>query len=127
MFNINKAIEYGNKILLQKSKGQCAKHVRLMLEEGGLNTLGHPIAACNYDKFLPKIGFINIITLQTRQKQLEFSKNNALPGDIAVMNHGKYGHICIWNGTNWISDFKQNNMWPYAGNGECKIFRYYNK
>lgn len=124
MFNIKNAIDYGMKILKPKSIGACAKHVRLMLEAGGLNTIGHPSAACNYIDFLPKIGFKHIVTLNSRQTQLDFSKNEANIGDIAVMSHGKYGHICIWNGNNWISDFKQNNMWPYTGNGICKIFRY---
>lgn len=124
MFDIDKAIEYGNTHLLSKTSGQCAKHVRLMLEAGGLDTTGRPVAACNYDTFLPKIGFTQIATLNNRLSQTEFSKKSVIIGDIAVMDHAKYGHICIWNGKNWISDFRQNNMWPYSGNGICKIFRY---
>jgi hypothetical protein len=30
----------------------------------------------------------------------------------------------MWNGRQWISDFYQNNMWPYSGDGTCSIFRW---
>ena len=56
--------------------------------------------------------------------QYNWSHTNVHPGDIAVINHGKHGHICMWDGKNWVSDFRQNNMWVYAGDGECVIFRY---
>ena len=64
------------------------------------------------------------IALSNKQEQSNFSSVTAKKGEIAVMSHGKYGHICMWNGRQWISDFKQNNMWPYSGNGVCRIFRY---
>lgn len=104
--------------------GNCAKYVRMAIEAGGISTVGRPVAACNYTAFLPSKGFKHIATLSNRQEQNQFSSNNAQRGDIAVMSHGKYGHICMWNGNQWISDFKQNNMWPYSGNGVCRIFRY---
>ena len=40
------------------------------------------------------------------------------------MDHGKHGHICMWNGSQWISDFFQNNMWVYSGDGTCYLYRY---
>lgn len=123
-FNIINAIKYAQKNYNPKSLGQCAKYVRLMLEAGGINTTGHPISACKYVSFLPSKGFKHIATLNGREEQTEFSNKNALPGDIAVMNHGKHGHICMFTGKQWVSDFLQKNMWPYAGNGICNIFRY---
>lgn len=54
-------------------------------------------------------------------------------GDIAIMDHGEYGHICMWSGTNWVSDFKQNNCWPYSSARPSKndagilFFRYWNE
>ena len=38
----------------------------------------------------------------------------------------KYGHIAMYNGQQWISDFKQRRLWCYGdavGNG-CDIFRF---
>ena len=40
------------------------------------------------------------------------------------MDHGVHGHICMFDGNQWISDFVQNNMWVYGGDGTCYIFRY---
>lgn len=38
-------------------------------------------------------------------------------GDVCVMRHGEYGHVCMFTGKDWISDFKQNNGWnAYSGN-----------
>lgn len=30
----------------------------------------------------------------------------------------------MWNGSRWVSDFFQNNMWVYSGNGTCHLYRY---
>lgn len=107
-----------------KSSGKCAKYVRLMLEAGGINTNGHPVAAKDYTRFLPSKGFKHIASLWGSYEQRNFSSNAAKPGDIAVMDHGTYGHICMWTGSQWVSDFIQRNMWVYSGNGTCEVFRY---
>lgn len=107
-----------------KSSGKCAKYVRLMLEAGGISTDGRPVAAKNYTRFLPTKGFKHIASLWGGAEQSNFSSHAAKPGDIAVMDHGTYGHICMWTGSQWVSDFIQRNMWVYSGNGTCEIFRY---
>lgn len=42
------------------------------------------------------------------------------------MSHGQHGHICMWNGRQWISDFFQNNMWVYSNpwNSNVDLFRW---
>ena len=104
--------------------GNCAKWVRMALEAGGMSTVGRPRSAYQYAGFLPLKGFKHIATLVNRQEQSLFSSSSVKTGDISVMSHGANGHICIWNGNQWVSDFKQSNMWPYTGNGVCRIFRY---
>lgn len=104
--------------------GKCAAKVRQMLEAGGINTAGHPISAYKYAEFLPTIGFKHIATITGKKEQLSWSAHNAKPGDIAVMAHGEHGHICMWCGQQWVSDFKQSNMWVYGGDGTCAIFRF---
>lgn len=84
------------------SKHQCAKYVRMGIEHGGISTAGRPMAAQDYVYFLPKIGFNQI------------SSGSPQVGDLCVINHGKYGHICMWCGSQWISDFKQRNAVPYS-------------
>lgn len=123
-WNISAAIQYLVKHAAPTSCHQCAKYVRLAIEAGGLSTAGRPISACKYVDFLPKIGFNHIGSIKGKANQANWTKRSARPGDIAVMDHGEHGHICMYSGRQWISDFKQNNMWVYGGDGVCHIFRY---
>ena len=129
-FFVNNAIRYAisnsYSHYIKGACGKCAKKVREMLEAGGINTNGHPVSAYQYAGFLPKIGFRHIATLKTKSEQASWTSSNARPGDIAVMAHGEHGHICMWCGRQWISDFKQNSMWVYSGDGTCAIFRFGN-
>lgn len=123
-FNVEKAVEWGVRHCHPGSQTDCAKYVRFMLEAGGINTAGHPVGAQDYDRFLPTKGFKCIADLYGNDKQNEFTRKYAQAGDIAVMHHGKYGHICMYTGGQWISDFAQNRMWVYSGNGRVLVFRY---
>ena len=123
-FNVSKALEWAKHNVGSKSIGRCARYVRMMLEAGGMSTAGRPVSAYQYAGFLPKKGFKHIAELTTKSEQAAWSQSQAMPGDIAVMSHGQHGHICMWTGKQWVSDFVQNNMWPYAGNGLVNIFRF---
>lgn len=123
-FDINKALAWASKNCGAKSKGSCAKYVRMMMEAGGLSTAGRPVSAYKYVDFLPQKGFKHIAVLHNKKDQSNWSSTSARPGDIAVMSHGQHGHICMWTGKKWVSDFVQNNMWPYSGDGTVNIFRY---
>ena len=51
----------------------------------------------------------------------------AKKGDIIVIENSNehfWGHIAMFNGNQWISDFKQKNMNPYKKNYNYKIYRY---
>lgn len=109
------------------TKKECAKYVRQYIEAGGISTAGRPGYAWAYRNYLPSIGWQHFTTLTGLAQQLQFTKTMVRPGDIAVMNHGQYGHICMWNGRCWVSDFVQRNMWVYPGQGTCYIFRYTGK
>ena len=110
-FNINSAIMALNKNSLFKSTGYCARYVRYAIEAGGINTAGRPGSAKDYDTFLAGKGF-NVISSLNYQP---------VAGDIAVMEsfmgaikYHPHGHIQMYNGTKWISDFRQNGFWPGA-------------
>lgn len=88
------------------SKHQCAKYIRMALEAGGLSTAGRPTLARQYVSYLPTIGFQHVATLGDNWNSFSFC-----PGDIAVMqkpgNPTAPGHICMYTGHIWVSDFKQ--------------------
>ena len=85
------------------STGYCARYVSNSLEAGGLNIgRGH---AKDMPNNLINAGFAQLPLNTTPEK-----------GDIVVLNPvGKhsYGHIAMWNGNQWVSDFKQKgiNVW----------------
>ena len=92
-FDIDKAVLYLNENAEPTPIKKCAKYVRLAMEAGGMDTLGRPNSACNYDKFLPKKGFteVEITSLEDYKPQ---------KGDIAVFeafmgknSYHKHGHI----------------------------------
>lgn len=127
MFDAGKAANWISNNAQGKSVGQCAKYVRMALEAGGLNTNGRPVSAYLYKAYLPSIGFEFIGSVTGTQNQLQWTSSHAQQGDVAVMDHGKHGHICLWTGKEWISDFRQRNMWVYPGDGTCHVFRYTGK
>ncbi|WP_407269045.1 hypothetical protein [Tenacibaculum maritimum] len=74
-----------------------------------MSTNGRPNAAADYVSFLPKKGF----------KEVQVFDDNYQKGDIAVFErfqgvkkYHKYGHIQIYNGENWVSDFVQKTLYP---------------
>ena len=123
-WDINKAIYALNRNAAGSAQHLCARYVRMAIEAGGISTAGRPGSAYQYQWYLPKIGFNKITQITGRSEQSSWSSSNAKAGDIAVMEHGQHGHICMWNGSRWVSDFFQNNMWVYSGNGTCYLYRY---
>lgn len=122
--------------------GNCAGFVRRYIEAGGVSTNGRPSVAIDYEKWLPKIEFFKIDTILAKDivgsnreewnKQISLiSRQICQRGDVAVMEHGKYGHICMWNDLAnngygaWVSDFKQPSAWPYKEKpNDIFIFRF---
>ena len=122
-FNIMKACQWINSNAQAKSQHVCAKYVRMAMEAGGINTSGRPGWAWQYINYLPNIGFKFIC--KAKRNDPEYKPE---PGDIAVyMKNGDRtvpGHICMWSGKEWCSDFKQKNMIVYSGTPEAYIFRF---
>ena len=77
------------------------------------------LPAYGYGKILPQMGF------------QEVTSENYTPqrGDISVLPQNSshvFGHIAVYNGKQWVSDFKQNNMLcskAYRASGQYRIFR----
>lgn len=130
MFNLQGALQatLNPSLCQQKSQHRCAWAVRNFLEHGGINTTGRPGLAKQYTLFLPKIGYQLIGSVNNRNSQEQFTRTGAQPGDIAVyMKPGfpdQPGHICLWNGRNWCSDFRQKSLNVYPQDTIAYIYRY---
>ena len=117
-WNPEKAAEYVTKNAESKSVGLCAKYVRKAIIAGGI-PLYQGGDAWSYKYLLPLLGF----------KEIE-DVNDKKVGDIVVFQPiGKryFGHIAMWNGRQWISDFKQRSIIVHSdySKDDCKytIFR----
>ena len=95
----------------------------LAIQAGGCPTYIHPASAKEYDTFLPKLGF----------KSIPLTDYRPVKGDIIVIkppqnqSEHEHGHIAMYNGKKWISDFMQRDMYGgsiYRKNGtEYYLFR----
>lgn len=118
-YDAEKTAEYVTEHAARRSKGLCAQYVRLALESGGCNTWGHPYTAHGYNDFLKCLEFTCVENKNYRPKK----------GDIVVFSAVKghpYGHIAIWNGRQWVSDFKQKGLFvanAYIMAGNQKYYR----
>ena len=86
-----------------KSTGQCGKYVRIALQSAGV-----PYTAVNHAYQAHSLGNLKNAGFQLIQDTGQYVK-----GDVMVFDPiapGESGHIQIFNGSRWISDFKQNTM-----------------
>jgi GH24 family phage-related lysozyme (muramidase) len=105
-FDVAKAVAALNANAEPGSLGKCAKYVRLAINAGGIATPGNPVSACNYNPYLEKLGFKQVST--TTYEKGDIAVFEAFQGDKKYHEHG---HIQMWNGTQWVSDFKQRDYW----------------
>lgn len=127
-FNVKAAIEALNNNAHESSIHQCAKYVRMAMEAGGLPTGTRPSWAWKYKDWLPTIGFKMIAETST---DAEAASVKPVAGDICCMykpgaNESHPGHICMYDGTQWISDFKQRRANVYSHDTQMWFFRWAN-
>ena len=113
--DMKRAARFATKNAAPRSKTCCAWYVMRALQEGGCPISIYPAWA--YEYVLPLHGF------------REVGKKNYSPktGDIVVIERSKkhiWGHIAIFNGKIWVSDFKQRSMNVYKKTYPYKIYRY---
>ena len=110
-FDIDAAVTHLNAAAGEKSKHKCARYVREAIEAGGMSTSDRPDYACKYGPFLLRKGF----------NQINITDPNdytPIKGDIVVFDTypgqspDPAGHIQIYNGEKWVSDFVQRRFWP---------------
>ena len=123
-FDVDKTISYLVSHAHNATTGQCAKYVREALEAGGIDTSGYPRAAADYVGHMSKMGFNLLINGYGNKLPDNYTPQK---GDVAVIGRvGKhrYGHIAIYTGTQWVSDFKQKGFQIYDNIKDYTIWRH---
>lgn len=120
-WNPQEAAKYATENAQRKSVGLCAMYIRKAMIAGGIPLQHLRGDAWHYKYILPILGFRETGNRETPEI-----------GDIVVfqpIENRKYGHIAIWNGNQWVSDFKQKNMIPAKAYHKTKwqIFRHKEK
>jgi hypothetical protein len=103
MWDESKAVEHLNSNAQPKSLGLCAHYVREAVEAGGVK-LHHHISAKDYGSSLLRVGFVKIVDGHAD------SHYRHQAGDVAIIqpiNGHPHGHMTMFGGTHWISDFIQ--------------------
>lgn len=109
MWNANRAVDYLNTHATGHSLGRCAEFTRKAVEAGGV-TLARHQSAKDYGRSLFLVGFQPI--------ELKNEKGEQAPlkaGDVAIIQPipgHPHGHMTMYNGKIWISDFRQRTMYP---------------
>src|SRR5882724_9793590 len=86
----------------RKSTRDCATFVRKAIEAGGVRLHLHQ-SAKEYKASLALAGFLS----------LGSAGGQHLPGDVIIIDPSSRhedGHMAMYDGANWISDFVQKNM-----------------
>lgn len=102
------AASRASRAALSRSIGLCAKYVRIALQSAGYRFAPNPSAYQYATRgTLARAGFVKI-------------SNSSRPqvGDVVVFHRTKknpHGHIQIFDGRRWISDFRQKTKNPYRG------------
>lgn len=100
-WDAEEAARYATENAAKKSVGLCAMYVRKAMVAGGI-PLYQGGNAWHYKYLLPILGFEEID-----------KKEEKMIGDIVVfqpIGKRRFGHIAIWNGKQWVSDFKQRSI-----------------
>lgn len=107
-FNLQAALQHLRSHANSASTGYCAKYVRQALEAGGMNMTGRPNNANAYIGFLKNKGY------QQVGSGYGETLGSYIPqaGDIIIYKANakhRYGHIAMYDGQDWYSDFKQRS------------------
>src|SRR5471032_2019091 len=103
-WNKNAAVSYIRSHANSSSQNNCVRYTRDAIAAGGLN-LVYTLQARNYGGPLINAGFV------------EISPSSALiAGDIAIIQPcaggNSAGHMAMYDGTAWFSDFRQRSIYP---------------
>lgn len=106
-WNKSAAVDYLVKHVEPHSKGHCAKYTRLAIAAGGIQLI-QTMSAKDYGSSLLKAGF-TALPPSTKPEKGDVVVIQPYPGGL------QYGHMAMYDGKTWYSDFKQRDMYPGPG------------
>jgi hypothetical protein len=101
-WNIDAAVLYLDTHAAGHSLGRCAEYTRNAVEHGGLILERHH-SAKDYGRSLERDGFVEVTDAHYRR------------GDVVVIQPipgHPHGHMAMFDGEHWVSDFKQRTLYP---------------
>lgn len=110
------AAQIASRAAHRSSIGRCALYVRRALQSAGYSFTPQPSAYQYANGTLKSAGFTRI------------NSNNYQPqlGDVVVFNRtskNPHGHIQIYDGSDWVSDFRQPKFSPYSQHNGYSVWR----
>jgi hypothetical protein len=106
MIDIDRAVSYMQAHLNSQPTYWCAKHLREALEDGGASISHPPRSAKDYGPILEQLGLRKVLP----------ESYVARRGDVVVVQPmpigDQNGHVAMFDGNYWISDFRQESIWP---------------
>jgi hypothetical protein len=119
--DVGKAVDALNAKAHDHSTGYCARYVREAIQAGGVD-VSRPVPpdgmksppARIYGPALEDAGFAPVAS---GDQPATYPPQEYTPqaGDVAVMqpaSHNPDGHMSMYNGKIWVSDFRQRDFWP---------------
>lgn len=105
----------------QSSLGFCAHYTRLAIEAGGIR-LSHHASAKDYGSSLLAVGFVKVPSGHYMHQAGDIGIVHPIPGH-------PHGHMAMFDGSIWISDFRQyHGLYPGKKYRQLKpgydIYRY---
>jgi hypothetical protein len=119
MWDVQKAVQHLNERAEASSKGYCARYVKAAISAGGgISSWPSIVSAKDYGPALIERGF-NVIAVT----------GSFMAGDVVIIQGFKkadfpageikkdhpHGHMAMFNGQQWVSDFRQNNGYYPGG------------
>ncbi len=101
-------IGYGFAHAQNATEDDHAKAMRLSLEAGGMKIKTYPLYSKDYGPFLLKLGFSPVIVVNYIPRKGDIRVFQPYPGG------DPEGHVDMYTGHQWVSDFKEDNFWPSA-------------
>lgn len=94
-----------------RSKGRCARAIRLAINAGGVATPNNPVSAAKYKDYLLLLGFKVIAPEGYSPKVGDIAVFPAIAGNV-------HGHIEMYTGDGWQSDYIQEKKGTDANYGK---------
>lgn len=120
--DVQRTLDHLNAAAHQHSTGWCARYVANAITAGGANFTRGNAKDCGPS--LLRAGFQEVASTG----DYPHGGFTPEPGDVVVFDpvpKHPYGHIAMWNGDHWVSDFHQKSFYVANGytNGSFHVYR----